>query len=177
MLLVSLLSTIQLQVTKCSPIRPPRSSITAIDRQSPLYAPRLMPVKLQARCPSRRENWQATTIPRAYFTSALDPTPMATENPLPSQTHRRRQACVTLPNITGTAQPSAARSVTDDLVSPATMSAEQPSAQGSALTASGSVGTTTADGCITLRPPDDRKPTPRRPTDDESARPRERRLR
>ena len=86
MLLVSLLSTIQLQVTKCSPIRPPRSSITAIDRQSPLYAPRLMPVKLQARCPSRRENWQATTIPRAYFTSALDPTPMATEKPLPSQT-------------------------------------------------------------------------------------------
>ena len=34
--LVSLLSTIQLQVTKCSPIQPPRSSISAIDRQRSL---------------------------------------------------------------------------------------------------------------------------------------------
>jgi len=121
--LVSLLSTTPLQVTKCSPIRLPRSSITAVNRQSPLHAPRL--------------------------------TPTATEKPLPSQTLQEK-ACVTLLNITGTAQPSVARSVTDDLVLPATMSAEQPSAQGSALTASGSVGTTTADGCIWLRPPDDR---------------------
>jgi hypothetical protein len=56
--------------------------------------------------------------------------------------------------ITGTAQPSVAQSVTDHLVLPATMSAEQLSARGSALIASGSGGTRTADGCIRHKPLD-----------------------
>jgi hypothetical protein len=83
MLLASLLSTIQLQVTSCPPIRPPSSSTTAVDRQSP-FAPRRMRVKFYSRCPWRREIRQATTIPRTYFMST-DVTLMANETPLPSQ--------------------------------------------------------------------------------------------
>ena len=60
-----------------------------------------------------------------------------------------------LPTFLGTARPSVARSVMDDLVQPATMSAVRPSARGNALTASEYAGTTTADGCIRLRLPKD----------------------
>ena len=67
----------------------------------------------------------------------------------------RRQLCATVPIITGTAKASAARSVTDGLVSSVTTSAAPPSAQGNAPIASRSVGMRTADGCAGLKRPDD----------------------
>jgi hypothetical protein len=72
---------------------------------------------------------------------------------LPRKSHRR-QLCATVPIITGTAKASAARSVTDDLVSSVTTSAAPPSAQGNAPIASRSVGMRTADGCAGLKRPD-----------------------
>ena len=76
----------------------------------------------------------------------------ASTNHYPRKTQRRQQ-CATVPNINATAQPSVARSATEGLASSATTVGRPPFVQGSALTASSSAGTATADGCAGFKPP------------------------
>lgn len=69
----------------------------------------------------------------------------------PPKTHRR-QRCATVLNIPGTAQPSVARSVRENLASYDTTPGERPSVQRSARTVSRSVERMTADSCLVFRP-------------------------
>ena len=77
----------------------------------------------------------------------------ASTNRYPRKAHRR-QRCATVLNTSGTAQPSVARSVTENLVSSAATPAKPPSVQRSALTASCVGGRMTVDGYVGFRQPD-----------------------
>ncbi len=77
----------------------------------------------------------------------------ASTNYCPRQAHRR-QKCATLPNIRGTAQPSVARSVTENSASSGTTPGGPPSVQRGALTASRHARKATAGGYADFKPPD-----------------------
>ena len=126
------------------------------DRQSPVCARRMMSAKLRARCPYTPRDLAGHYDPNGqlHACAKCDGRHEASTDYYPHKSHRR-QLCATVPIITGTAKASAARSVTDDLVSSVTTSAAPPSAQGNAPIASRSVGMRTADGCAGLKRPDD----------------------
>lgn len=126
------------------------------DRQSPVCARRMMSAKLRANCPYTPRDLAGHYDPNGqlHACAKCDGRHGPSTDYYPHKSHRR-QLCATVPIITGTAKASAARFVTDDLVSSVTTSAEPPSAQGNAPIASRSVGMRTADGCAGLKRPDD----------------------
>ncbi len=115
-----------------------------------------MRVNLCARCPYTPRDLAGHYDPAGvlHVCAKCDGERETSNNHYPRMAHRR-QKCVTVPNIFGTAQPSAARSVTESLASSGTTPGELHSAQKSALTASRPVRRTTADGYADFRPQPD----------------------
>jgi hypothetical protein len=114
-----------------------------------------MRVKLCSRCPYTPRDLAGHYDPEGvlHVCAKCDGEQGASTNYCPHKAHRRQQ-CVTAPNILGTAQPSVARSATENLASYGTTAAEPPSVQGSALTASRHARKATADGYVDFTPPD-----------------------
>ena len=141
----------------------PDSRITHVHRRQALATTKKsaaspwehMRVKLCARCPYAPRDLAGHYDPAGvlHVCAKCDGERETSNNHYPRTAHRR-QKCATGPNIFGTAQPSAARSVTESLASSGTTPGELRSVQRSALTASRPVGTTTADGCVDFKPPD-----------------------
>ena len=158
LLLVSLPIDDPIAGTRCPPVRPTRSSATAARPTDKVrYAlGRMMSAKLRANCPYTPRDLAGHYDPNGqlHACAKCDGRHGPSTDYYPHKSHRR-QLCATVPIITGTAKASAARSVTDDLVSSVTTSAAPPSAQGNAPIASRSVGMRTADGCAGLKRPDD----------------------
>jgi hypothetical protein len=117
-----------------------------------------MRVKLCSRCPYTPHDLAGHYDPQGdlHVCAKCDAEQGASTNYRPHKTHRRQQ-CVTAPNIPGTAQPSVARSATENLASSGTTAAEPPSVQRSALTASRHVRKATAAGYVDFTPPDNRR--------------------
>jgi len=116
---------------------------------------RQMRVKLCTRCPYTPRDLAAHYDPKAelHVCAKCDGRREASPSHYPRKTHRRKK-CTTVLNISGTAQPSVARSVREGLVSLDTTPVKPPSVQGNALTASGSVERVTANGYVDFRPPE-----------------------
>jgi hypothetical protein len=114
-----------------------------------------MRVKLCARCPYTPRDLTGHYDPDAtlHVCATCDGEQRVVAKRYPREVHRR-QKCSTAPNIFGTAQQNAARSVTESLVSSGTTPGEPPSVQRSALIASRPAGRTTADGYADFRLPD-----------------------
>ena len=74
-------------------------------------------------------------------------------NHYPRKAHRRRKCAMVL-NISGTVQPSVARSAADGSASPAVTAAKRPSVRRSALTASYVARKMTVDGYVGFKLPD-----------------------
>jgi hypothetical protein len=115
-----------------------------------------MRVKLCARCPYLPCDLAGHYDPEAvlHLCTKCDSEQQASSGQDSRKIHRR-QKCATVLNITATARPSVARSVTESLVSSGTTPGEPHSVQRSALTASRPAGKTTADGYVDFRPPPD----------------------
>jgi hypothetical protein len=112
-------------------------------------------VKRRARCPYTPHDLAGHYDPKGelHACARCDGYQEASTNQYPRKAHRR-QKCATVLNISGTAQPSAARSVTESLASSAATPAKPPSVQGSALTASRVARRMTVDGYVGLEQPD-----------------------
>ena len=112
-----------------------------------------MRVKRCARCPYTPRDLAGHYDPKGEFHTCArcDGHQEASTNQYPRKAHRR-QKCVL--NISGTAQPSVARSATENLASFGTTTGEPPSVRGSALTASCAARKMTVDGCVGFQLPD-----------------------
>ena len=116
-----------------------------------------MRVKLCARCPYTPRDLTGHYDPEAalHACAKCDGEQGLPARHFPRQVYRR-QKCSIMPNITGTAQRSVARSATENSVSSGTTAGEPPSVQGSVLIASRPVRTAIADGYAGFKPPDER---------------------
>jgi hypothetical protein len=116
---------------------------------------RHMRVKLRARCPYAPRDLVGPYDPEAalHACAKCDGVQGTPVKHFPRKAHRRRK-CATFPNIFGTAQRSAVRSVTESLVLCGTTPAELPSVQRSALIASRPARRATADDYADLKSPD-----------------------
>jgi hypothetical protein len=114
-----------------------------------------MRVKLCARCPYTPQDLAGHYDPEAalHACAKCDVEKAMLTNHYPREAHRRRK-CATVPNIYGMAQPSAAPSVTESLVSSGITPGELPSVQRSAPIASRPARRATADGYAHFEPPD-----------------------
>ena len=114
-----------------------------------------MKVKLCARCPYTPQDLAGHFDPEAalHACAKCDGEQGVVTKHYPREAERRRK-CSTVPNIFGTAQLSAARSVTESLVLSGTTPGELPSVQRSALIASRPARRATTDGYADLNPPD-----------------------
>jgi hypothetical protein len=112
-------------------------------------------VKLCPRCPSRRRDLAGHYDPKGelHTCASRDGHQQTSTNQYPRKAHRR-QKCATVLNISGTAQPSVARSVTESSALSATTAAKSPSVQRSALTASCVARKMTVDGYVGFKQPD-----------------------
>jgi hypothetical protein len=112
-------------------------------------------VKRCARCPYTPRDLAGHYDPKGelHACARCDGHQEASTNQYPRKAHRRQQ-CAAILNISGTAQPSAARSATANLASFDTTPGELPSVQGSALTASCAARKMTVDGCVGFQLPD-----------------------
>jgi hypothetical protein len=112
-------------------------------------------VKLCARCPYTPLDLASHYDPKGelHACARCDGHQEASTNQYPRKAHRRK-TCVTALNISGTAQPSVARSVTAGLASSAAIPAKPPSAPRSAPTASRVAGKMTVDGYVRFKQPD-----------------------
>jgi len=117
-----------------------------------------MRVKLCSRCPYTPRDLAGHYDPQGdlHVCAKCDREQGASINHRPHKAHRR-QRCVTVLNILGTAQPTVARSATENSASYGTTRAEPPSVQRSALTASGHVKRATAAGYVDFTSPDNRR--------------------
>jgi hypothetical protein len=115
-----------------------------------------MRVKLCTQCPYLSCDLADHYDPEAelHVCATCDGEQGASTKHYPRKAHRR-QKCVIVPNIVGTAQRSVARSVTESLALSATTPGEPPSVQRNALIASRSDRTATASGCLNFGPPPD----------------------
>jgi hypothetical protein len=111
-----------------------------------------MRVKLCSRCPHTRRDLAGHSDPEAALQVCAKRCGEQEANT--SYNSRRRQQCVTAPNIPGKAQPTAALSATESLASYGNIPAEQPFVQRSALTASRHARKATADGYAGFTPPE-----------------------
>jgi hypothetical protein len=114
-----------------------------------------MRVKLCARCPYTPRDLAGHYDAEAtlHVCAKCDSRQGGTTKHYPREA-QRRQKCLTVHNIFGMAQPSAAPSVTEGLVSSGTTPGEMPSVQRSAPIASGPARRATADGCADFTLPD-----------------------
>jgi hypothetical protein len=114
-----------------------------------------MRVKLCARCPYTPRDLAGHYDPNGalHACAKCDGQQGAGTNHYPRKAYRR-QKCTTVPNISVTAQPSVARSVTEGLVSSGTIPGELPSVQRSAPIASRPAGRATANGYADFTQPD-----------------------
>ena len=114
-----------------------------------------MRVKLCARCPYTPQDLAGHYDPEAalHACAKCDVEQAMLTNHYPREAHRRRK-CATVPNICGMAQPSAAPSVMESLVSSGITPGELPSVQRSAPIASRPARRATADGYAHFEPPD-----------------------
>jgi hypothetical protein len=112
-------------------------------------------VKRCARCPYTPRDLAGHYDPEGEFHACArcDGHQEASTNQYPRKAHRR-QKCAAILNISGTAQPSVARSATANLVSFGTTPGEPPSVRESALTASCAARKMTVDGCFAFQLPD-----------------------
>jgi hypothetical protein len=112
-------------------------------------------VKRCARCPYTPRDLAGHYDPKSelHACARCDGYQEASTNQYPRKAHRR-QKCATILNISGTAQPSVARSATENLASFGTTPGEPPSVRGSALTASCAARKMTVDGCVGFQLPD-----------------------
>jgi hypothetical protein len=110
-------------------------------------------VKRCARCPYTPRDLAGCYDPEGEFhaCASCDGHQEASTNQYPRKAHGR-QKCVL--NISGTAQPSVARSATENLASFGTTTGGLPSVQRSALTASCAARKMTVDGCVGFQLPD-----------------------
>jgi hypothetical protein len=119
------------------------------------FGRRHMRVKLCARCPYAPRASVSHYDPEAalHACANCDGVQGTPAKHFVRKAHRRRK-CATFPNIFGSAQRSAVRSVTESLVLSGTTPAEPPSVQRSALIASRPSRRATADGYADLKSPD-----------------------
>jgi hypothetical protein len=115
-----------------------------------------MRVKLCARCPYTPQDLAGHYDPEAelHACARCDGSQAVVTRHYPREAERRRR-CSTVPNIFGTAQRSAAPSVTESLVSSATTQVELRSVQRNALIASRPARRATADGYSDFALPDE----------------------
>jgi hypothetical protein len=114
-----------------------------------------MRVKLCSRCPYAPRDLAGHYDPEGTLhVCATCDGQQASTNHYPRKDYRR-QKCATVPNIFATAQPGVARSVKESLASSGIIPGEPASVQRSALSASGSGRTPTADGYVGFKPPPD----------------------
>jgi hypothetical protein len=113
-----------------------------------------MRVKLCTRCPYLPCDLTGHYDPEGalHLCAKCDDQREATTKYYPRKAHWR-QKCATFPNIVGTAQRNAARSVTESSVSSGTTPGEPPSVQRNALIASKPDRMATADGYFDLSSP------------------------
>ena len=114
-----------------------------------------MRVKICARCPYTPRDLAGHYDPEGivHVCAKCDGQRRLSTNHYPRKAHRR-QKCATVLNISGTVQPSVARSATEGSASSAATAAKLPSVRRSALTASCVARKMTVDGYVGFKPPD-----------------------
>jgi hypothetical protein len=114
-----------------------------------------MRVKLCARCPYTPRDLVGHYDPKGalHACARCDGQQEASTNQYPRKAHRGQQ-CARVFNISETARPSVARSVTEELASSAATPAEPRSVQRSALTATRHARMAASDGYVDFTPPD-----------------------
>ena len=114
-----------------------------------------MRVKRCARCPYTPRDLAGHYDPKGeiHACARCDGHQQASTNQYPRKAHRR-QKCAAVLNISGTAQPSVARSAMEGLASSAATPAKLPSVRRSAQTASCAARKMTVDGCVGFQLPD-----------------------